>query len=77
MDKVGTLFLIAVIPALFFGSPGEWFKTEADKDYDKNMLGGGLLSWFLTKLAGVIVWWFILIGLLIAFVIIKAVWRLA
>lgn len=77
METIVTIFLVAVIPALFFGDPRDWGKSDLEKDYEKDELGGGLFAWIICKLGSVATWSFILVGLFIAFAIIKVIWKLA
>ncbi|MCL4397829.1 hypothetical protein M1403_02250 [Patescibacteria group bacterium] len=66
------IIVLAIIASIFFGNWQNWFKTDIEKEYDKEQMG-----WLLSKIGDILNWIFLLYGIQIAFMIIKTLWRLA
>ena len=72
METFGGILFTAIFIGIFFGDWRSWGKDETEKEYDKHEMG-----WFLNKAGDVISWVVTLYVIYFAFVIIKALWRLA
>ncbi|MBI2641063.1 hypothetical protein HYW87_00505 [Candidatus Roizmanbacteria bacterium] len=72
MDTFVTVLLLSIFLALGFGSWRDWFKPEFEEELDEKEIG-----WVGNKIVAIITWFFLLYTILICFVIIKTLWRLA
>lgn len=72
MDTFVTILFLSLVLGLLFGSWSDWFKSESEREYERNEVG-----WFLDKLGNIISWIFLLYIIYIVFIVIKTLWRLS
>jgi len=72
MKTIGIILILSILLGVCFGSWQDLFKSEQDKEYEKEEMG-----WFLYKLAIILSWIWPLFIIYFAFLIIKILWKLA
>jgi len=77
MGTFGIILSLSSLLGVAMGDWRDWGKSESEKNYEYQELGGGKFAWVVTKIGGIISWFSILFFLYLILAIIKILWKLA